>query len=42
MRFHTVDVVGGKWRTLILWALSVEPRRFGELRRAVEGSARKC
>lgn len=36
-----VDVVGGKWKTLILWALSVEPRRFGELRRTVEGISEK-
>lgn len=28
-----VSVVGGKWKPLILWALSVEPRRTGELRR---------
>ena len=28
-----VDVVGGKWKALILWALHDEPRRFGELRR---------
>lgn len=36
-----VDVVGGKWKTLILWALSVKPRRFGELRRDVEGVSEK-
>ena len=28
-----VSVVGGKWKPLVLWALSAEPRRFGELRR---------
>ncbi|MBJ8337869.1 helix-turn-helix transcriptional regulator [Antrihabitans sp. YC3-6] len=32
-----IDVVGGKWKALILWALSVEPRRFGELRRELDG-----
>jgi len=35
------DVIGGKWKVLILWALSVEPRRFGELKRAVEGISEK-
>jgi DNA-binding HxlR family transcriptional regulator len=28
-----VDVVGGKWKPMILWALSTRPHRFGELRR---------
>jgi len=28
-----VSVVGGKWKPLILWALSVGPRRTSELRR---------
>ncbi|MDV6013286.1 helix-turn-helix domain-containing protein [Haloechinothrix sp. LS1_15] len=32
-----IDVVGGKWKALILWALSVQPRRFGELRRELDG-----
>ncbi|GAA4290924.1 winged helix-turn-helix transcriptional regulator [Actinokineospora soli] len=32
-----IDVVGGKWKALILWALSEQPRRFGELRRDLEG-----
>lgn len=36
-----VDVVGGKWKALILWSLSVEPRRFGALRREVEGISEK-
>lgn len=36
-----VDVIGGKWKTLILWALSVQPRRFGELKRDVEGVSEK-
>ena len=26
-----VDVVGGKWKALILWALEQKPHRFGEL-----------
>lgn len=34
-------VVGGKWKPLILWALHEGPRRFGELRRAVQGVSEK-
>ncbi|MEV4332305.1 helix-turn-helix domain-containing protein [Streptomyces sp. NPDC049597] len=36
-----VDVVGGKWKPLILWALNAGTRRFGELRRQVEGVSEK-
>lgn len=36
-----VAVVGGKWKPLILWALSVEPRRPGELRRELSGVSEK-
>jgi DNA-binding HxlR family transcriptional regulator len=36
-----VDMVGGKWKALILWALHHEPLRFGELRRAVAGVSEK-
>lgn len=36
-----VVVVGGKWKALILWALSVEPRRTGELRRELDGITEK-
>lgn len=30
-----------EWKALILWALSVEPRRFGALRREVAGISEK-
>ncbi|MGX7825597.1 winged helix-turn-helix transcriptional regulator [Actinokineospora sp. 24-640] len=30
-----LDVVDGKWKAVILWALSQGPARFGELRRRV-------
>ncbi|MFI1469593.1 winged helix-turn-helix transcriptional regulator [Streptomyces wuyuanensis] len=37
-----VDVVGGKWKPLILWALhEAGTRRFGELRRDVSGVSEK-
>jgi len=36
-----VDVVGGKWKAIILWALDQRPYRFGELRREVDGISEK-
>jgi DNA-binding HxlR family transcriptional regulator len=36
-----MDVIGGKWKALILWALHAEELRFGELRRAVAGISEK-
>jgi DNA-binding HxlR family transcriptional regulator len=36
-----LDVIGGKWKVLILWALRAEAQRFGELRRLVEGISEK-
>lgn len=36
-----LDVIGGKWKTLILWELREGPRRTGELRRLVEGISEK-
>ncbi|MGH3545919.1 MAG: winged helix-turn-helix transcriptional regulator [Mycobacteriales bacterium] len=36
-----VDVIGGKWKALILWELQEGSRRFGELRRGVPGVSEK-
>jgi DNA-binding HxlR family transcriptional regulator len=36
-----MDVIGGRWKVLILWALSERPRRFGELRRELTGVTEK-
>ncbi|MDN0194359.1 helix-turn-helix domain-containing protein [Streptomyces sp. S.PNR 29] len=36
-----IDVIGGKWKTFIIWELSLRPCRFGELRRQVPGVTEK-
>jgi DNA-binding HxlR family transcriptional regulator len=36
-----LEVVGGKWKVLILWPLRPHARRFGELRRMVPGISEK-
>ncbi|TWJ12281.1 HxlR family transcriptional regulator [Stackebrandtia albiflava] len=36
-----MDVVGGKWKGLILWGLADGVRRFGELRRELPGVSEK-
>ncbi len=33
--------LGGKWKGLILWRLEEGPRRFGELRRLIDGVTEK-
>jgi DNA-binding HxlR family transcriptional regulator len=35
------EVVGGKWKAVILWELGAGPLRFGELRRRVTGASEK-
>lgn len=37
----TLDMIGGKYKTLILWKLISGPMRFSELRRAVPGATPK-
>jgi DNA-binding HxlR family transcriptional regulator len=36
-----LDVVGGKWKALILWELQAAPQRFGQLRRGLSGISEK-
>ena len=36
-----LQVIGGKWKLLILWALRGAPRRFGDLRRQIPGISEK-
>ncbi len=36
-----LDVIGGKWKPIVLWHLAPSPRRFGELRRLVAGISEK-
>jgi DNA-binding HxlR family transcriptional regulator len=35
------DLVGGRWKALILWELSQKELRFGELRRRASGITEK-
>lgn len=36
-----MDVVGGKWKALILWELDAGARRFGTLKRSIPGISEK-
>lgn len=36
-----LELMGGKWKPLIIFHLCSEPRRFGELKRLVEGISEK-
>jgi DNA-binding HxlR family transcriptional regulator len=35
------EVIGGKWKALILWELHAQPRRPGELKRLIAGISEK-
>ncbi|UJW28461.1 helix-turn-helix transcriptional regulator [Saccharothrix sp. AJ9571] len=36
-----LGMLSGKWKVLLLWELSERPRRFGDLRRALDGISEK-
>ncbi|MEU3495661.1 helix-turn-helix domain-containing protein [Kitasatospora cineracea] len=36
-----MEVISGKWKVLVIWALRDRSRRFGELRRQVPGVSEK-
>lgn len=39
---YTLDIMGGKWKPVILWKLAVEgTRRYGEIKRGVQGITHK-
>jgi DNA-binding HxlR family transcriptional regulator len=37
----TMQFLGGKWKIIILWAISNQVKRFGELQRAIPGITKK-
>ncbi len=37
----TLDVIGGKWKPLILWLLSENTMRFSELKKSIPGITQK-
>jgi DNA-binding HxlR family transcriptional regulator len=37
----TIDVIGGKWKPILIWLLMEKPYRFGELHKSIPGIALK-
>lgn len=37
----TIDLIGGKWKLMILWYLISESKRFGELKKSIPGITQK-
>ncbi len=37
----TMELVGGKWKTIVLWYLRTDKKRFSELRRLIPGITEK-
>ena len=37
----TIDIIGGKWKPVIIWILIQESKRFGELHKSIPGIALK-
>lgn len=38
---ETVNVIGGKWKVLILWHITIKPRRLNELKRLIPDISQK-
>jgi len=38
---YALEVIGGKWKCVILWHVRKRVRRFGELRRLIPGATQK-
>jgi DNA-binding HxlR family transcriptional regulator len=36
-----IDIIGGKWKPIIIWLLIQEPKRFGTLNKSIPGIALK-
>jgi DNA-binding HxlR family transcriptional regulator len=36
-----LNAIGGKWKAMILWEVTLAPRRFGQLRRRLPGVSEK-
>lgn len=36
-----IDAVGGKWKLHLMWVLGAGPRRFGQIRRVLDGVSEK-
>ncbi len=36
-----IDVIGGKWKLHLMWVLAEGPRRFGQIRRLLDGVSEK-
>jgi DNA-binding HxlR family transcriptional regulator len=37
----TIDIIGGKWKPIIIWLLMEKTHRFGELHKTIPGMALK-
>lgn len=37
----TMSIIGGKWKVLILWHLSIQTHRFGQLKKIIPGITQK-
>jgi DNA-binding HxlR family transcriptional regulator len=37
----STDIIGGKWKSMVLWALKKEVKRNGELKRIITGISQK-